>query len=302
MKASIILATTGAMLAMAGPLGKRVMETDWVVQVVTVTVTEGAPAAAEATGAVFIAQPERHDDRRRTSTRRSRPTTAVVVPAPQPTVVAPPAQATTVAPAPAPVETEPVEQAPAPSSSSSAAPAQNTQPASISGEYEEVMLEQHNIHRRNHSASDLTWDSTLAEYATTIANGCVFAHDMTQGGGGYGQNLASWGSSSDISSRQVQTGAAGVTNQWYNGEVMNWNFYGDANPPSDSSPQLWGHFTQVVWASTERVGCATVSCPAGTVLGLPSWYTVCNYEPAGNFGGQYGTNVLAPRGDATVTV
>jgi uncharacterized protein YkwD len=40
------------------------------------------------------------------------------------------------------------------------------------------MVEQHNIHRRNHSASDLTWDNTLAQYALATANGCVFAHDM----------------------------------------------------------------------------------------------------------------------------
>jgi uncharacterized protein YkwD len=40
------------------------------------------------------------------------------------------------------------------------------------------MLYQHNIHRANHSAPNLEWDETLAQYAANTANGCVFAHDM----------------------------------------------------------------------------------------------------------------------------
>jgi hypothetical protein len=61
----------------------------------------------------------------------------------------------------------------------------------------------------------------------------------------------------------------------------NWAFYGQENPPEDMNIDLYGHFTQVVWKDSTKVGCATVKCPAGTVLSFPSWYTVCNYNPQG---------------------
>jgi hypothetical protein len=140
-----------------------------------------------------------------------------------------------------------------------------------------------------------------------------------QGSGGYGQNLATWGSSGDISDRQIKSGADGVTEQWYNGEVNAWQFFGLDNPPASSDLHEWGHFTQVVWKDTQKVGCATVQCPAGTTLSLPSWYTVCNYSPPGKFktiphslrcilmmlignvGGRYGANVLSSLGFKTTS-
>ncbi|PNY24291.1 Cell wall protein PRY3, partial [Tolypocladium capitatum] len=170
------------------------------------------------------------------------------------------------------------------------------------GNYQQTMIDQHNVHRRNHSAPDLAWDGTLAQYATNTANTCVFQHDMNQGYGGYGQNLASWGSSGFIDDLLVKMAASGVTEQWYNGEVTSWQYYGQPNPPPGTDIDKWGHFTQVVWKSSTKVGCATVKCPAGTVLSLESWYTVCNYNPPGNFGGEYGSNVLVPLGKQTVHV
>ena len=45
-----------------------------------------------------------------------------------------------------------------------------------------------------------------------------------------------------------------------------------------------GHFTQVVWKSTTKVGCGFSTCGDNDLL-------VCNYSPAGNFAGQYLENV-----------
>ena len=80
---------------------------------------------------------------------------------------------------------------------------------------------------------------------------------------------------------QKKSAAGGITNQWYNSEMGNWAFYGQENPPDGMDIQLYGHFTQVVWKDSTKVGCATVKCPAGSVLQYPSWYTVCNYNPQG---------------------
>jgi pathogenesis-related protein 1 len=46
--------------------------------------------------------------------------------------------------------------------------------------------------------------------------------------------------------------------------------------------QVCGHYTQIVWRSTTKVGCALHTCP-----GLRYGSTVvCNYAPGGNIGGQ----------------
>ena len=41
-----------------------------------------------------------------------------------------------------------------------------------------------------------------------------------------------------------------------------------------------GHFTQMVWKSTRKVGCASVPCNGRH--GTPGNYLVCEYSPAGN--------------------
>ena len=44
---------------------------------------------------------------------------------------------------------------------------------------------------------------------------------------------------------------------------------------------ICGHYTQVVWANTYKVGCAKVFCTAKR-----SAYLLCNYAPGGNYPGQ----------------
>jgi hypothetical protein len=46
-----------------------------------------------------------------------------------------------------------------------------------------------------------------------------------------------------------------------------------------------GHFTQVVWVGSQRLGCGTVTCS-----GRQIW--VCNYDPPGNVTGKFPNNVL----------
>jgi pathogenesis-related protein 1 len=49
-----------------------------------------------------------------------------------------------------------------------------------------------------------------------------------------------------------------------------------------------GHYTQIVWRSSVRVGCAQQRCTTGSPFGAGgTWYLfVCNYDPPGNFIGQ----------------
>ena len=167
MKSSLFLAATSALLASAGPLRKRAIETDWVFEVVTVTVTAGQEPAAVPT-AIFVEKPA--------------PTPEYDAPPPP----AAPVVTTTKAPAPpppAPTTTTPEVKEP---TSAPPQPTTTTQPDTGSkppptvnlGSYEQTMLDQHNVHRANHSAPALTWDSTLAQYAANTGNKCIFQHDM----------------------------------------------------------------------------------------------------------------------------
>jgi len=134
-------------------------------------------------------------------------------------------------------------------------------------------LDAHNSARNNHGASPLAWSDDLANAAKSWASGCKFKHS---GGslGPYGENLA------------AQTGGltpAQAVQMWMD-EV------GDYNP---SNPQP-SHFSQVVWKGTTQLGCAIVSCGAGTIFSAEfgsSDYAVCEYNPPGNVIGQFAENV-----------
>ena len=45
---------------------------------------------------------------------------------------------------------------------------------------------------------------------------------------------------------------------------------------------MCGHYTQVVWRNTTKIGCAIYTCP-GFQYGST---VVCDYGPGGNIGGQ----------------
>jgi len=152
--------------------------------------------------------------------------------------------------------------------------------------YQQRVLVSHNVHRANHSASNLVWDNALASTAAKIASTCVYAHNTTTDGGGYGQNIAAGLAADNIT--------AIITELFYNGEVGYYtNLYGQANPDM-SNFHNWGHFSQIVWKGTSRVGCATQYCPKGLAnVGpyTPPHFTVCNYGPPGNYLGEFDVNV-----------
>lgn len=120
---------------------------------------------------------------------------------------------------------------------------------------------------------------------TVFPSGFILTHNSSAiGGGGYGQNLAMWGSTSGAAEFGASNSLArAVTDGWYNKELEFFapSDYGKANPDM-SNFKAWGHFSQVVWKDSQRVGCASILCPAGTLSkSMESWYTVCNYSPAG---------------------
>ncbi|KAJ2991131.1 hypothetical protein NUW58_g2632 [Xylaria curta] len=287
MKSSIFLTATGAALALSNPLNKRVWETEIVTEYYTVTVTGNGPQA--------------------TPTIKHRPQQQPPVEQADPTTTSQPVVIVTVTAEPEPEPTTSVQEKPKSKASTVVdTPAQASDPApSNDGSFQSTALYHHNIHRANHSSPAVVWNAEIAGYAGNTAATCKFAHDMTQGKGGYGQNIALWG----VSSGAEKLGQAGAvkmatTNMWYNGEFASFlpSYYGQATPPMNNF-ESWGHLSQVVWAGSTSIGCAVQFCPKGTSYEtLDAWFTVCNYSPPGNVGGGYAKNIHSPKGDAEVVV
>ncbi len=183
-------------------------------------------------------------------------------PAPAPSSVAATGQGPGGEDAPAPA---------APSAPAGADPDRSARMASPRGRtIAQRFVDAHNTVRDKHCAPPLTWSPKLAavaqKWADTLRDkGCAFGHS----GGPYGENLAA--------------GTEGVLDpeatvkMWY-GEIAKYHF------PDGGFSMETGHFTQVVWRGTTQVGCGHASCKGNDI-----W--VCNYDPAGNWDGQYPENV-----------
>lgn len=117
----------------------------------------------------------------------------------------------------------------------------------------------------------LAWSAAAAGVAQAWASGCTWGHNPVRDPDGVarGENIA------------ASTGALGATAavaMW----AAEWSDY--AYPANTcAAGKVCGHYTQLVWRATLRVGCATATCTTGSPFGSGSWtYVVCDYEPPGN--------------------
>ena len=135
------------------------------------------------------------------------------------------------------------------------------------------VLAAHNIERAAVGLAPLTWDKKLgteaAKYAVRLALSRRFAHSEPQARGGAGENL--WmGTRSAFS---IETMLA----HWSSEKRM----FKPGVFPAVSRTGNWhqvGHYTQMVWPATQRVGCALATNSGED-------YLVCHYWPAGNVHG-----------------
>ncbi|MDI3282626.1 CAP domain-containing protein [Polyangium sp. 15x6] len=113
----------------------------------------------------------------------------------------------------------------------------------------------------------LVWSPELAAVAQAYAENCVWEHSSND----YGENL--YASSNSSTAEKV---------------VSNWvSEKADYIYESNECSAVCGHYTQVVWAKTTKLGCGMAKCSKGSPLGGGDWeFWVCNYDPPGNFIGQ----------------
>lgn len=114
----------------------------------------------------------------------------------------------------------------------------------------------------------MEWDGRLVQYAEWYANqrrsDCLLKHSR----GPYGENIF-WGAGDAWTPVQA-------ANAWV-GEKP----YYDYGSNSCAVGQQCGHYTQIVWSTTTRIGCARVTCVDGKGI-----FMTCNYDPPGNYIGQ----------------
>jgi uncharacterized protein YkwD len=119
----------------------------------------------------------------------------------------------------------------------------------------------------------LVWDEKLAKSAGDWASRCVYKHSGKED---VGENI--------YASAGADTKPADVVANW-RAERAHYKY----KSSSCARGKTCGHYTQVVWRDSQRLGCAAKSCTKGSPFGagFPTWqFWVCNYDPRGNINGE----------------
>lgn len=114
----------------------------------------------------------------------------------------------------------------------------------------------------------LTWDDEIAAIAQKWAEHCVWSHDDNYNRHNFrvssvGQNIY-YSSSNNNWTHAID--------KW--GDEVNDFVYGGSEADQGGAV---GHYTQIMWAETYKVGCGYAHCSS-----KPNHFFVCNYAPAGN--------------------
>lgn len=137
----------------------------------------------------------------------------------------------------------------------------------VTTEDRKVLIERHNYWREQVGIGPLEWSDELAQVAAKWGaqlkrKKCDFSHSDYP----YGENL--W-----MGTTGYYT-VTDVVDSWAN-ERLDYNY----EKNKCRRGKMCGHYTQIVWANTKKVGCAKVECDGNTI-----W--VCEYDPPGNWVGE----------------
>ncbi|XP_066528098.1 peptidase inhibitor 16 [Hoplias malabaricus] len=144
----------------------------------------------------------------------------------------------------------------------------------LSEDQKRQILQSHNIYRSqvNPPAADmisLVWGEELSLVAKAYSAKCIWDHNPDLQKNEMGENLF------------ISTGAFKLEkalSDWFE-ERTDYD-YDNNTCPED---KMCGHYTQMVWAKTTRVGCEVHFCQTVESLDFKNAsLLVCNYSPAGN--------------------
>ncbi len=141
-------------------------------------------------------------------------------------------------------------------------------------QFPSLVLAAHNSVRARAGLQPLTWDAELgnaaAAYARQLAFTGRFEHSNRQARRGTGENL--WMGSHGAFSVETMVGGWASEKRWFRPGMF----------PYVSRTGSWedvSHYTQMIWPSTQHVGCALASTQRVD-------YLVCRYSGAGNIDGR----------------
>ena len=146
--------------------------------------------------------------------------------------------------------------------------------ATFASQFPTRILAAHTAERARMSLAPLAWDDALgagaATYAQQMAFSGMFQHSSRQARRGVGENL--WMGTHGAFSVEAMVG----------GWASEKRYFVPGTFPNNSRTGSWedvGHYTQMIWPTTTRVGCAIASTPRVD-------YLVCRYGTAGNIDGR----------------
>ncbi|NWR71221.1 GLIP1 protein, partial [Centropus unirufus] len=123
----------------------------------------------------------------------------------------------------------------------------------------------------------MSWDPDLAKTAKAWAKKCLFKHNIyLEVPGQVHPKFSPVGENIWTGSLSAFTVQKPITS-WYS-EVSGYDY------ATRRCGGVCGHYTQVVWATSYKVGCAVHFCPTvGYISITNAAHFVCNYGPAGNY-------------------
>ncbi|KAM6164384.1 peptidase inhibitor R3HDML [Rhynchocyon petersi] len=152
-----------------------------------------------------------------------------------------------------------------------------------------AILDYHNlirssVHPPAANMEYMVWDEQLARSAEAWASQCIWAHGPSQLMRYIGQNLS-------VYSGRYNS-VVDLVKPWSE-EKQHYVFPApsecDPHCPFHCSGPVCTHYTQMVWATSNRVGCAIHTCSTISVWGSiwhRAMYLVCNYAFKGNWIGE----------------
>jgi pathogenesis-related protein 1 len=166
-----------------------------------------------------------------------------------------------------------------PATTTTLGPTCSTEPAAFAG-----ITAQHNATRASASPvpdpplDAFCWDDVVGGHAQAWADGCQFGHDPDLLALEEGQNIFA-----EAVGVGFPTTAAQDAEPAWAAEAVDYDY------STNTCSAVCGHYTQIVWRSTQVVGCGIKNCTVNSPFGpsYPSWTLVaCNYKPPGNLIGQ----------------